>query len=60
MASASRDPPDRPLMRVSWFFDAGYHVEVGDAEEHNLRHGPRSGVGWEAKAIRYWLTPATC
>jgi len=36
MASASRDPPDRPLMRVSWFFDAGYHVEVGDAEEHNL------------------------
>jgi hypothetical protein len=23
-------------MRVSWFFDAGYHVEVGNAEMYNL------------------------
>jgi hypothetical protein len=23
-------------MRVSWFFDAGYHVKAGDAEAYNL------------------------
>jgi hypothetical protein len=36
MASAPRDPVDRPLMRVCWFFDAGYHVEVDNAEMYNL------------------------
>jgi hypothetical protein len=45
-ASARRDLPDRPLMRVSWFFDAGYHVKVGDAEAHNLD-------GWTE--VRRWL-----
>jgi len=40
MAAASdrRDATDAdvPLMRVSWFYDAGFHVKVGDAEAYNL------------------------
>jgi hypothetical protein len=31
-----RTEADGSLVRVSWFFDAGYHVRAGDAEEHNL------------------------